>query len=428
MKKKLVIILLAVIILECIAVSSVLTYILYNRSNSGVSSGSGSNSSEEIKDPESSFTFNIKADVDVLGNMVTVKEVIYLKKPSDNIYLYIPSANIAKTRIKSITGSTGFDYIEDTTLVAEFDSARDNIEIEYEITLENKQDTLSYNNSCTLLTNFLVTPAVYRDNKPVLLYSSAFGDPYIYDTNNYYIKFKVSKQYYVFAPGQTTEAILGQEKIIAFEASNLRDFPAVIFSKANFSIEKHGDINIYYINSDEARGYVKQTIEFAESKIGPYPYENLFVVRVPIAMHKGMEYSNMVFISDDSFKSTDTLQRVTCHEILHQWFYGIIGTDQVNEPFMDEGLVSYLSRKLYVNEVPVKYNGRFLGMKLEDYKDTNEYYELAYDDASFYFSSIQEKMGDDFYKLLQKLYNDKKYSILYFDDFESYVNDFLGRK
>ena len=53
------------------------------------------------------------------------------------------------------------------------------IHIEYEISLNKNTGTISHSNNQILLTNFLITPAVYKEDKPILLYSSTFGIIYL---------------------------------------------------------------------------------------------------------------------------------------------------------------------------------------------------------------------------------------------------------
>lgn len=36
-----------------------------------------------------------------------------------------------------------------------------------------------------------------------------------------------------------------------------------------------------------------------------------------------------------------TIDRVVVHEIAHQWFYGIVGNDQINHGWIDEGLCRF---------------------------------------------------------------------------------------
>lgn len=376
---------------------------------------------------ESEISPNIEADIKITKNVVNIKQKLVLKEAVDAIHLYIPSCNTSKTAIKNVLSEKGFKNIitADNNLRVDFEGKQDRIYLEYEIILDSKPEPLTYSKDFILLTNFLMTPAVYKDGSPVFLYKSSFGDPYIYDINSYSIKVKTDKDLSIYAPGKKEEEIIDDDKIAVFQAENLRDFPVVIFKSADVKVEKYGETNIYYINSYKAREYVGQALEFGINNIGPYPYKDFFVVKVPLSQ-KGMELSNMILLSEDNFNDTEILKRVAYHEVFHQWFYGIIGTDQLNEPFFDEGLVNYLSLMLSNNEMSKYYNQRLFQLHLKDYNSKEQYYNLAYNESAVYFRTLHKKLGDDFFKLLQKIYEEKKFSIIYFNEFLEYTKDFLG--
>lgn len=82
----------------------------------------------------------------------------------------------------------------------------------------------------------------------------------------------------------------------------------------------------------------------------PYPYERLVVVEGDFP--DGMEFSGLVFVSRDWFRAwqgvaNDWLTVITAHEIAHQWWYCVVGSDQGSNPYLDEALAIY-SELLYV--------------------------------------------------------------------------------
>jgi hypothetical protein len=422
MKKKLIIIILVIIISECAAVFSILAYLIKSSSNAKLETFTQKKLSDNT-------SYNVKAEVELSGTLVNIKEDLVLEEPETRLFVYVPSINVAKTNIIKVSSDCGPSKysLNDTTLQIDLKYKSQNIHIEYEIDLEKKSETLSYSDSQIYLTNFLLTPFVYRNNQAVATYTYPFGDPYIYNINNYYILFKTRKDMQVAAPGKKEEYLFGAIKFSIFEASNLRDFPAVLYNNADVYEEKSGNTNIIYINSKATKGNVNTAFDFAVKNIGPYPYDSFFVVKAPLNQ-SGMEFSNMIFLSDSCFKDNNDLKRVTYHEVFHQWFYGIIGTDQLNEPFFDEGMVNYLAMFLCNDRFPSTYNNEFMRLKLKDYTSRSEYYDLAYNNSAVYFNTIHNKLGNDFYKLLQEIYKEKKYKIAYFNDFLKYFTEFSRGK
>jgi aminopeptidase N len=43
------------------------------------------------------------------------------------------------------------------------------------------------------------------------------------------------------------------------------------------------------------------------------------------------------------------LESTVAHEVAHQWFYNVVGNDQVDEPWLDEALVQYITGLYYVD-------------------------------------------------------------------------------
>lgn len=86
-----------------------------------------------------------------------------------------------------------------------------------------------------------------------------------------------------------------------------------------------------------ATEYLKKTIEYFSEKWMPYPY--------PVAINEagragGMEYPGIVF--DGMFAKKGNLYWVTAHEIGHNWFPMIVGSDERRYPWMDEGFNTFI--------------------------------------------------------------------------------------
>jgi len=89
--------------------------------------------------------------------------------------------------------------------------------------------------------------------------------------------------------------------------------------------------------------YAKQAIHHYSSLVGEYPYQVVQVVQGPESFGGGMEYPTITVISPvDNPKSLD---KVIAHEIGHNWFYGILASNERKHPWMDEGLNSFYENK-----------------------------------------------------------------------------------
>ena len=74
---------------------------------------------------------------------------------------------------------------------------------------------------------------------------------------------------------------------------------------------------------------------------GPYPYENITIVDPAFQSGSGgMEYPTL-FIAGTRWIAPDrvtTPESVTIHEAGHQWWYGVVGSNEFEHAWMDEGI------------------------------------------------------------------------------------------
>ncbi|MFF2379174.1 M1 family aminopeptidase [Streptomyces sp. NPDC058108] len=124
-------------------------------------------------------------------------------------------------------------------------------------------------------------------------------------------------------------------------ASKVRDFAwaAGPFSKISGTSPAGTAINIYSvsgISSSDAQSMLstaKSAVDAHAARFGAYPYGELDAVIDNNYWFGGMEYPGFVL----DLVSTTALT----HEIGHQWFYGIVGDDEYNNPWLDEAFTDY---------------------------------------------------------------------------------------
>lgn len=91
---------------------------------------------------------------------------------------------------------------------------------------------------------------------------------------------------------------------------------------------------------------VRFTLPYFERRFGNYPYATLTVVHPPRGAEAagGMEYPTFITTGGDWYSpylGVHDIQTVVTHEFGHQWFYGILASNEARWPFLDEGLNSY---------------------------------------------------------------------------------------
>ncbi|MDR0957955.1 MAG: hypothetical protein LBM16_01950, partial [Clostridiales bacterium] len=131
-------------------------------------------------------------------------------------------------------------------------------------------------------------------------------------------------------------------------------------------------------------------------------------------------FSSIIFFDSDGIQGTRGRDELA-YEMGRQWFYGLIGTDQINAPWLGEGASAMLSQYVFHSESDVEkimnnnynilkqsvYSNVVLSDNLDKYS-TWEQYLAQKKKAALMFYNLKEKVGNDkFYEII------KKYSVAY---------------
>jgi hypothetical protein len=95
---------------------------------------------------------------------------------------------------------------------------------------------------------------------------------------------------------------------------------------------------------------VKGTLTLYDEWIGPYPYDRLTIVDPPHGGFNagGMEYPTLITADTDRLVPEGVLipEVVVEHEFGHQYWYGMVATNEFEEAWLDEGINSYVEVKV----------------------------------------------------------------------------------
>ncbi len=109
-------------------------------------------------------------------------------------------------------------------------------------------------------------------------------------------------------------------------------------------------------NADEWRRtteYLRDAVYYYSKWNGAYPYDQVTAVDGTISAGGGMEYPNVTVIGDA--QSAFLLEIVIMHEVGHNWFYGILGSNERDHPWLDEGINSYNELRYLKTKYPEAY-------------------------------------------------------------------------
>jgi len=109
----------------------------------------------------------------------------------------------------------------------------------------------------------------------------------------------------------------------------------------------------YQASAAPALKATQDSLTYFSNTLGPYPYRTVTVVIPPYNATEagGMEYPT--FFTADSFTEVPArgmneylLDFVTIHEFGHGYFYGILASNEFEEPMLDEGLNEYWDQRM----------------------------------------------------------------------------------
>lgn len=167
-------------------------------------------------------------------------------------------------------------------------------------------------------------------------------------------------------------------------------------------------------------------------KVGPYPYTELDVVDGPGAFG-GIEYPGLVFIGT---LGSPWIIEPTVHEVAHQWFYGLIGDDQLHDPWLDEAAATWAEALYYEEEEgPGRATGFLsniravvrahsdpdqpIGLGVGDYDTEDDYALFVYYKGALFFDALRRELGDEtFFTFLREYYAENRYGFAEAEDFQ----------
>ena len=93
---------------------------------------------------------------------------------------------------------------------------------------------------------------------------------------------------------------------------------------------------------------LRESLEHFESWYGPYPYKTITLVDPESAEAGGMEYPTFITGDTNWFMPAGIYlpEIVVEHEFGHQYWYGMVATNEFEDAWMDEGINSYTEEKV----------------------------------------------------------------------------------
>lgn len=185
--------------------------------------------------------------------------------------------------------------------------------------------------------------------------------------------------------------------------------------------------------------YSKDALRFYSNEVGEYPYNAASAVQGPQSFGGGMEYPAITVISPVS--SEKELDEVIAHELGHNWFYGILASNERDHPWMDEGIntfyeYKYMQRKygmtkayeLLFQTQAVRKKDQPIETTSEQFSDIN-YGLIAYHKTAGWMQLLESESGEDVFKMqMHNYFNQWKFKHPQPEDFKAIFQSSPGNK
>ncbi len=313
-------------------------------------------------------------------------------------------------------------------------------------------------------TSFYPIPCVYdiEDGWNTDSYLTT-GDPFYFDMAYYNLFIEAPNGMIIAATGELAE-IIDKGATTWYHFDPIYPVREVTFSASRYfqvesRISNGVNVSTYFLPKDTtlwsiyALNHADDSLILFNNSFGMYPYPTLNVVE-EFTHFGGMEYPLQVYITQsiDGWGypinvERKLLEKFIVHEVCHQWWYNLVGNDEIDVGFLDEGLTcwstdyygeyyhgnwEYFQFTQYIDEIRVYYAEEGLRSKInqtvyECLATNTDYYYVAYHKAPLIFETLRKTIGlTDFLDALKLFFERYQFDFVLLSDIQQACEDVVG--
>ncbi len=253
-----------------------------------------------------------------------------------------------------------------------------------------------------------------------------YGEHLVYDLADYEVKLSFSnpsRAPRVASSGAVTQS---DDNSTTYSLTSGRTFALSMSREYLVASATVNNIQVdsYYFPVFEAGGKAAleatlQAVATYEKLFGPYRHQSLAVVQGDF--NDGMEYDGLYFLSNAFYNLYDNTERnylvmIAAHETCHMWWFGAVGNDQSNDPWLDESMATYCERLFYEDNYPAavdwwwSYRVTFYSPEgkidnpVASYGGFTPYTNATYRRGALFLENLRQRMGDEAFLAFLKDY------------------------
>lgn len=230
----------------------------------------------------------------------------------------------------------------------------------------NYADRFGYYNGRYALETWFPMPAPRRNGEWLKIEYNPDAEP-VADYFDFDVTLRYPDTLQAISPGFVSLDTLGDTASCRWVLPDAHEFPVLLGSgfKLDSTMLGKTSVKIFYAPKytfavDSIRNSVTRTLTFMSDYVSPYPYDEMIAV-VGVFPRGGLELPRMTWLlpvpEHIGYRPYAT---VVIHEVIHQWFYGMINTNQALDPWMDESVTEFFTVK--VNREIAGPQGNFLSL------------------------------------------------------------------
>lgn len=297
--------------------------------------------------------------------------------------------------------------------------------------------------------------------------------PFHNEAGHYNVRVTLPSDHKLACSGTVTETADAGDgwQTLIFAPTCVRDFSLIASARFQEYTGAAGKVNVRVLALPEHEWYAREIVKIVaealpvyEKWFGAYPYPQFTVVESFFGWN-GNECGSMVMIDERMFgmphMARAYIDYLVSHELCHQWWYNVVGTNGYAETWMDEGLATYFSHRL-INQKLGKDNNLLQfprglewlpNIKRDDFRNTGligarargevdhatvqempKFKHLVnlsaytYDRGNKIVGMIEERLGEQaMLDFMRRIYTKYQFRILRVADFQKELEEFTGR-
>lgn len=197
---------------------------------------------------------------------------------------------------------------------------------------------------------YVLVPPLDENNVWIIHKPPVFGEALVYPAASVAIDLTI-ENYQIPLSIASSSPALQAENTYSFTMKLARTFAISISPSYSILEGETNGVKVrsyafagYEVQNQAVMQYAIEALAWFTELYGPLPHESVSIVQADFL--DGMEYGGLYFVSKSFYDLYDGtvqgyLSLITVHEMAHQWWFSVVGSDQALEPWLDEGLATF---------------------------------------------------------------------------------------